>query len=116
MDAGQLRSKITIQTATLATDSRGGQTRTWATTATVWGRIEPVTGSELFLQGIEKERRTHRVTMRSRTLDPQLTRLVHDSRTFEIVSIQNPRLTGFDPATWTRREDRGFMTINVREE
>ena len=50
MEAGQLRHRVTIQQATETTDGFGGVTQAWATFATVWAAVEPLTGRE-YLQG-----------------------------------------------------------------
>jgi len=48
MLAGQLRHRITIERATLTQNAFGEQVQTWATLATVWARVEPITGKERF--------------------------------------------------------------------
>lgn len=49
MEAGKLRDRIELQRASVAIDSHGDQVKTWATLATVWGSVEPLSGRE-FLQ------------------------------------------------------------------
>ena len=48
MDAGRLNHRVTIQTPTTSADAAGGVTQTWATFATVWARIEPLSAHRLF--------------------------------------------------------------------
>ena len=64
MIIGRLRKRLALQSATDSTDSYGQPTRTWATYATVWGSVEPVTASEAqtaMQQGVSI---THKVTVR----------------------------------------------------
>lgn len=49
MGAGDLRHQIEVQTYTPAVDSHGGQRGTWATTATIWGSVQTLTGRKLEL-------------------------------------------------------------------
>jgi len=61
---GPLSRRIAIQRATEARDAAGGVTRTWATIATVWGKVEPLRGRELIeAQGVKSEA-THKITIR----------------------------------------------------
>lgn len=48
MRAGRLRHRLQLQQPTRTSDSHGGYTTTWTTTATVWGSIEALTGWENF--------------------------------------------------------------------
>ena len=49
MNPGDLRHRIAIQTYTSAKDPNGGENGSWATTTTVWGAIETLTGKKLEL-------------------------------------------------------------------
>lgn len=49
MEAGKLRNRVDLQRVTVTRDSHGDQVKTWATLATVWASIEPLSGRE-FLQ------------------------------------------------------------------
>lgn len=40
------RHQVALQQPNDTPDGIGGQTRTWTTVATVWGRVTPVSGSE----------------------------------------------------------------------
>lgn len=58
MQAGKLIHRIQIQEPSDSRDAHGGITRTWSTVATVWGRIEPLSGRELFeAQKVESQAR-----------------------------------------------------------
>lgn len=54
MDLGSLRHRITIEEATISRDGYGGETKAWATVATVWAAVEPLQGRE-FLEGRRAE-------------------------------------------------------------
>ena len=42
--AGDLDQRITIEKKSMARDGAGGATATWSTRATVWAKVEPMTG------------------------------------------------------------------------
>ena len=64
MIIGKLRHRLELQSAADSTDSYGQPTRTWATYATVWGSVEPVTASEAPLADQLQGAITHSVTLR----------------------------------------------------
>ncbi len=86
MKAGDLRHRVTIQTATETTDAYGQPVQTWGTTGVRFARVEPMEGREQFHgQGVRTDV-THRVTMRK---DPALTirgkqRLLFEGRTLNV--------------------------------
>jgi SPP1 family predicted phage head-tail adaptor len=49
MRAGRLRHKLNLQQQTETQDALGGAIITWTTTATVWGGVEALSGSEAFV-------------------------------------------------------------------
>lgn len=62
---GELRHRLTIQTPTAAAPGTyGEQALTWTTYATVWGKVEPVSGSERYSMAQERADVTHVVTIR----------------------------------------------------
>ena len=64
MQAGKLRHRVVVETNTRTQDAQGQPVASWATAATVWASIEPLSGAER-LQGAEVESTvTHRITMR----------------------------------------------------
>lgn len=42
---GELKDKITVKSVTLSDDGQGGSTETLTTTASMWSKVEPLTGS-----------------------------------------------------------------------
>ena len=95
VDAGQLRHRVEIQSLTESRNAHGGVTRTAATVAKRWARIEPLQGREFFDAQAVDATITHRVTLRYYSgLTPSHTIKYHDAgadtdRTLNIVSIQN---------------------------
>lgn len=92
MQAGQLRERIAIQSYTAASDGMGGETQSWSTVATVWGRVRMVNGQEQFTAANERIQGTvsHKVNLREKAGGVTLTirhRLLWLGRTLEIVSI-----------------------------
>lgn len=88
---GEYDRRITIQTFTEAADAVGEAIKTWANVAsnpTVWSKVEPLTGRELFeAQQTDAEAST-RFTVRHRTdLDTEM-RITYDSDNYGIVSIK----------------------------
>jgi SPP1 family predicted phage head-tail adaptor len=71
MRAGQLRSRLAIQSVTRSGDGGGGAAETWSTVATVWGRVEALNGLEAFRAMQVASAMSHRVTIRRRTVTPQ---------------------------------------------
>jgi len=63
--AGELRHRLTIQTPVVSDPGTyGEQAVTWTTYATVWGKVEPLSGIERFSMGQERADVTHAVTIR----------------------------------------------------
>jgi len=81
-----------VQSASESQGTTGELTKTWATDATVWGSIEPLSARELVQAQQIQSDITHRVTMRYRS-DLTVTveqRILFDStRVFEIISVLN---------------------------
>lgn len=89
MRAGRLRRRVTIQSRTLTRDDRGGATPTYATAATVWASVEPVTGREVWQAQQAQSNVTHVVTIRHYDGLTVRHRLLFRGRTLNIDSISN---------------------------
>jgi SPP1 family predicted phage head-tail adaptor len=91
MSVGALRKRLTLQSESLAPDGAGGSMAVWTTLATVWGELEPVTGSgTVVVSGFDK-RITHTIKLRYRSDITIATgmRLLFGSRIFTIRSAVN---------------------------
>lgn len=86
--AGDLRERITIQTAAAVTNAGGGRTNPWSTLATTWARVQPVKGGENEDAGRLAGLQTYLVTIRDRTISLS-NRIVWRGKTLNIRSITN---------------------------
>ena len=104
VDIGKLRHRVAIQTVTSA--RRAGSyvnDKTRATVATVWGRVEPLTGRELETAQRVQAQATVKITVRYYSgLDPTY-RFVYNSRNFNILDAGDP-------------EERGITMVCLCEE
>jgi SPP1 family predicted phage head-tail adaptor len=65
LDIGPLRHRLQVQRlGTPTPDAFGALTQNWGVIATRWGRVEPLSGRELFAARQVQADVTHRVTMR----------------------------------------------------
>jgi SPP1 family predicted phage head-tail adaptor len=89
MSIGDLNQRITIQSQTRTSDGMGGWTETWATLATVWAAVWPVSAREILKAGQTSMEITHRIKIRYRAgVDPSY-RILFGTRYFSIMSIIN---------------------------
>ncbi len=85
----KMRKRVSVQTATEATNAYGERTLTWATTSTRWAAIEPLRGSEPeSAEGLKGET-TYRIRMRWFSGLTAANRLLYGARVFEIESLIN---------------------------
>lgn len=87
MNAGRLHHQLTIQAATETRDAHGQAVRTWAAVATVWGRVEPLRGRELFQAQQAEARVDTRITIRRYAGLTSHHRILFGTRTFELVTV-----------------------------
>jgi SPP1 family predicted phage head-tail adaptor len=64
IDPGQMRTKLVYQERTLAKNTFGGVDETWQDVATVWAKVEPLSGRKLFYARQLHDATTHSVTCR----------------------------------------------------
>ena len=89
MRAGDLRHRVTIQSASESVSAAGEVTKTWSDVATVWASIEPLTGREKWLAEQVQAAATHRVRMRYRSDVGLENRLLYGSRVLDILEVMN---------------------------
>ena len=90
MQAGKLNKRISLTALSETTNSFGEQTGSYASYATVWAAIEPLSGRELeHAQQISAEI-THKITVRYNSSVTSKHRITYGSRTFEIEAVLNP--------------------------
>ncbi len=87
---GELRHRLSIQVESATSDGGGGMSDPWAdpvTVATVWGKIEPLTGGER-LHALQIEGRlSHRIVIRHRSGITAAMRVVFGARAFNIRAV-----------------------------
>ena len=89
MRGGRLRHRVIIQTPTEVNDSRGQAIKTWATFATVYAAVEPISGREYFDAAQINAEITTKIIIRSLPGVTQKMRVSYDSRLYNIQSIIN---------------------------
>lgn len=88
-EIGPMRNRLAIQSRTTTKDSYGAAVESWSTAATVWGRIEPLSGRELWQAQQVRPDVSHKVTLRAYAGLTPRHRLLFGSRVFEISSVLN---------------------------
>lgn len=89
LPAGELRHRVEIQSATVTQDSVGQPVYSWATVATVWAAIRPMSGQELINAQAVHAQSTHRVVVRSYTGLDESYRFLFGTRVLNIVAVLN---------------------------
>lgn len=96
MRAGLLRHRLTIQSPAVTRDSHGGVVKTWATQATVWGSVEPITDREFFDAPRVKATSTTSIKLRGRITVQPTDRIIFQGRIFQVDSVGNFREKGLE--------------------
>ena len=87
MRNGLQRHRLAIRAATEAADEYNQMIKTWATSSTVWGSVQPLSGQELVNAQQVHALTTHRIKIRYiSTLTTEM-RILFRTRVFEIVSM-----------------------------
>lgn len=89
MHTGRLRHRITIQRTVETQSGTGETTYTWLTIATVWASVNDLSGRELLQADAGSAEVTVRVILRYVESVTPLCRILHGSRTLEIVHVNN---------------------------
>ena len=93
--AGQLPRRLVIQSKATGPDTFGGAPATWTDVATVWARIEPLTGRQLMAAQTISTEISHKITMRyqSAWANPKTVaayRGLYATRVFNFHASMNP--------------------------
>ena len=94
MRAGPLRHRIQIQNRSLLVDEFGEESQVWATVATVWASVEPLSGRELLAAQQVQGETTHRVRMRYLAGVTSSSRVLFNLRPFDVRSVINKNEAG----------------------
>ncbi len=89
MIAGQLRHRLSIQSVGSSLDDYGDLSNSWSTDASVWGSIETIGGTEKDISSELVGVVTHKMKVRYRSGITPNSRILFDSRTFHIESVNN---------------------------
>lgn len=92
--AGDLRHRITIESASRVSDGAGGASATWTLVAEVWAAIWTRTSDETFAHDRVAGRATHDIWIRHRgDVKPEM-RIRSGTRTFDILGVIDPEDRG----------------------
>ncbi|KPK67833.1 MAG: hypothetical protein AMJ84_12260 [Acidithiobacillales bacterium SM23_46] len=89
MDAGKLRHKIQLQTASSVRSRSGSKRKSYTVYATIWAAIEPLSGRELEQAHILNRELTHKVTIRYRSGVEAAHRVKFGARIFDVNASRN---------------------------
>jgi SPP1 family predicted phage head-tail adaptor len=84
---GSLNQRATIAAKTFASDGGGGFDDGWATVATVWVRVEPKTGNDVFGPDRKEAQTRLRLTLRRNTVIAPGQRIAIGSRALTIRNV-----------------------------
>lgn len=86
---GLMRTRVTIKSRSITTQTGGFQTPAWVTVATVWARWTNVHGNEVWLAQTAQARQAAIILIRWRSdIDPTCA-IERDGVLYEIVSMDN---------------------------
>ncbi len=87
---GDLRTRLTLETASRAADGGGGATVTWSTVATVWAAVTPSGGAESYALDRVAGTVSHDIVIRYRGDVTPAMRFRSGERVFDIRAAFDP--------------------------
>ena len=88
MQAGRLRHRITLQRKEQTQNPQtGAMTTTWATDATVWAAVEPLSAREFVAAQAVQSNVSVRITVRYRPGITAAMRILHDGKVYGITGV-----------------------------
>jgi SPP1 family predicted phage head-tail adaptor len=87
---GTLNQRATLRAQTLTPDGGGGYSETWDAVATLWARLEPISGNDLYLAGKLESRARHKLTIRRNASIAAGQRVQIGARNFAIRALLDP--------------------------
>lgn len=98
--AGRLRHRVTLQSLTLTQDGNtGAPIETWATEATVWAAIEPLSVRDFVAADARQSQVTGRIVLRPVAGLNETWRVTHGDKVYQIVGILPDQDTGEEYVT-----------------
>lgn len=88
--AGDLRERVTLQSVSTTRDIVGGLVESWATTATLWAKVEPMSARESWYRQQMNASASWKVSIRYRSGVTSKQRIVWGTRTFEVRGVTDP--------------------------
>jgi SPP1 family predicted phage head-tail adaptor len=89
MDIGRLNQRVELQSATTTCDAMGQPVQTWATVATVWAEVSPLTGREFDAASAANSEVELKVIIRYYSGLTSHWRLLHGTKVYQILTILN---------------------------
>jgi hypothetical protein len=89
MRAGDLRSRVVLQSMTTSTDAIGNPVKTWSNVSTEWADVQAQDGTEAIQSGQVNARQALVVRIRYRAGVVPTMRLIHAGRPYEIMTVVN---------------------------
>ncbi len=86
---GDMRHRITFQSGAEIEDEHHGHTIQWNNIATVWAKVDPVSGNEFYYSQQLKNTITHKITIRYRNDINVEMRIIFETRVMKIESMIN---------------------------
>lgn len=87
--AGMLRHKVQLQGLVTTTDPMGGRVETWSSLGDVWAKVEPLSGSQLYVAMRLDSRITHKVIIRYQPGVTAIDRVMFKGRALNIEAVIN---------------------------
>ncbi len=94
IDPGELRHELVLEGAAATPDGYGGTTESWATAATLFARMEPLSARQTVNTGQTIRIVTHRMTVRQDAAVESGMRFRKGDRIFDILTVYDPDETG----------------------
>lgn len=89
MNAGELRHRVILQAKTVTRGNYGEEVIVWRDIATIWAKIEPLSGREYFQSQQMQSEISHKITIRYREDVKADWQMVYGTRIFNILSVMN---------------------------
>ena len=90
VNAGELRSRVTIETPSVTVDEIGGRVQAWTPVATVWAAVEPMSAGEQWRRLQIDASANWKITIRWMAGVSPKQRVRYGARVFEIKGVTDP--------------------------
>jgi SPP1 family predicted phage head-tail adaptor len=94
IDPGHFRTTLALEAASRTSDGMGGEVENWATVATIFAHIEPLSAKSVHGAGQMLETVTHLITLRRGEDVKSGMRFTSGARSFDILTVIDPDETG----------------------